>query len=105
MAEITVAYIYFTGFSNVLSALLISPLLAGIRDTPAYNPVLYSSILLQTFYFAWGFKVFFKYRTTGEYIKVLLVLWLAGAVGLILFFTGLFIYVYRGGVFEVLKYI
>ena len=105
MAEITVAYIFFTGFSNVLSTIFISPWLAMFRNTAAASPLLYGSIILQTLYFAWGFKVFFNYRTASGYIKVLLVLWLAGTIGLILFIIGVFYYVYRGGVYDVLKYL
>jgi hypothetical protein len=96
MAEITVAYLLYTGFTNVVSSLLFSPLLAMVRNTPMYYYLFCTSLLLQTFYFAWGFKVFFGYRTTRNYFKVLLVLWLIGFIGLILLIASYFIYAYHG---------
>lgn len=105
MAEITVAYVFFTGFTNVLTTLIISPIVVVTRGTGAYYPLQFSTVILQTLYFAWGFTYFFNYRSASGYVKVLLVLWLAGAIGLIIFITALFYYVYHGEVFEVLKYL
>ena len=104
MAEIAVAYILFTAFSNLLVTLLISPWLGGLRQTPVYYVVFWSGIFLQNMYFVWGFKGFFNYRSAGSFIKILTVLCLAGVVGFILLIGTLFLYVYHGETFEVLKY-
>ena len=70
MAEISVAYILFTGFANVLTTILISPWLAMTRNTGAYYPIFYGSMLLQTFYFAWGIKeTFFNYTSVWRIFK------------------------------------
>src|SRR5688572_12447402 len=72
MAEIFVAYIFFTGFVNVLSALIVYPLLALSKtNILAYNIILNTNLLLQTVYFAWGFKGFFGYASAGGFWKVL----------------------------------
>jgi hypothetical protein len=105
MAEINVAYLLFTGFSNLASPLIFAPCLSMVRNTPAYYYVYWSIAFIQTLYFAWGRKIFFNYRTTSGYIKVLGVLLLIGLIGFILLFTGLFIYVYGGETFQVLKYL
>lgn len=104
MAEITVAYILFTGFSNVLTTILISPWLAFYRDTPAYYPILYGSIILQPLYYAWGLKTFFQYRSAGGYLKILGVLWLSGFIGLVLFLACFFFYLYHGVEFRLWQY-
>lgn len=104
-AEITVAYVLFMAFSNVLSAILISPLLNWCRSGAAYYPILFGGILLQTMYIAWGLKTFFNYRTAGGYLKVLSVLLIAGIVGFIILMGALFVYVYGGNRFEVLQYL
>jgi hypothetical protein len=94
-AEITVAYILFTGFGNLLFTILVSPWLASVHHTSAYNPILYSSMVLETMYYAWGLKTFLGYRTAGGYIKVLAALGLIGLIGFILLLIVLFFYVYH----------
>jgi len=103
-AEITIAYILFTGFCSVLVTILVSPWLSLFRNSPAYYPILYSSVLLQIMYDAWGLKIFFNYRTAGSYIKVLAVLGLIGLIGFILLIVAYFLYVYRGA-YWVLQYL
>lgn len=105
MAEITVAYILFTAFSNLASTLLVSPFLSWARGSGAYNPVLYGMMLLQTIYIAWGMKTFLKFGTGKVMFKILGVLVLAGVIGFILVFAAYFLYVYHGGVSVVLKYL
>jgi hypothetical protein len=104
VAEITVAYVLFTGFGNVLSTIFISPWLAMYRNTSAYYPIFCTSLLLQTMYYAWGLKTFFNFRTAGGYIKVLAALGLIGLIGFILLIICLFFYVYHGA-FSVFKYL
>jgi hypothetical protein len=105
IAEITVAYLLFSGFSNVVITILFSPLLAMYHHTSAYYPVLCSSFLLETFYFAWGLKIFFNYKSVSGYIKVFAALSLIGMLGFIIFFIGMVLYVYHGGAFKVLNYL
>jgi hypothetical protein len=105
MAEISVAYILFAAFSNLVNSLWVSPLLSLTKSTGFYYPILYTSIFLQTIYLAWGLKVFFNFREASGYWKVLGVLLLAGSIGLILFFSVFFIYVFRGEYGEVFKYL
>ncbi len=95
LAEITVAYILFTGFGNILSTVLVSSWLASYRNTSAYYVILYTSLGLQTMYYAWGFKTFLGYRTAGGYIKVLAVLGLIGIIGFAILMTALYFYVFR----------
>jgi len=104
IAEITVAYLLFTAFSNIAASIVFSPVLGAIRNTPAYVFVFWGTMLLQTLYFAWGFKVFFGYHTFRNFFKILLVLWLIGFVGLVIVFTSYYFYVY-GGASELLPYL
>ena len=104
VAEITVAYILFTGIGNVLSTIFISPWLAMYRNTSAYYPIFCTSLFLQTMYYAWGLKTFFNYKTAGGYIKVLAALGLIGLIGFILLIIVLFFYVYHGA-FSVFQYL
>jgi Protein of unknown function (DUF3667) len=106
MGEITITYLLFTGFSNAVSSVLFAPWMAMHRNTSVtYYFIFWGSMLLQTMYFAWGLKVFFNYKTTSGYMKVLGALLLIGFIGFILLFIGLFIYVYRGETFKVLQYL
>lgn len=104
-AEICVAYILFTGFANVASTILFSPWLAMTRNTGWHYPILYSNLFLQTFYYTWGMKAFFNYKTTGGFFKVYAVLAGAGIIGFILLIVVYFYYVYHGETMEVLRYI
>jgi hypothetical protein len=105
MAEINVAYLLFTGFSNVASSIVIAPWLAMTRHSSAYYYVFWSTSFIQTLYFAWGLKDFFNFRTVAGYMKVLGALLLIGLIGFIILFTGLFIYIYGGEYFQVLRYL
>jgi hypothetical protein len=106
MAEINIAYLLFTGFSNAVSSVLFAPWLAMHSNTStAYYFIFWGSVLLQTLYFIWGLNTFFNYRSASGFIKILAVLFLIGFIGFILFFIGLFIYVYRGETFKVLRYL
>ncbi|HLG40615.1 MAG TPA: hypothetical protein VI461_13145, partial [Chitinophagaceae bacterium] len=105
MAEINVAYLLFTGFSNVASSIVFAPLLSIVRDTSSYYYVFWTVSFIQTLYFAWGLKTFFNYRSAGGYFTVLGALMLIGLIGFIALFGGLFIYIYRGDSFQVLRYL
>jgi hypothetical protein len=105
MAEITVAYILFAAFSNLASAILLSPVLSAARNSKLYNPLLYTLLLLQTLYIAWGMKSFFRLSTVTGYFKVLGVLVLAGFAGFILVLIAYYFYVYQGGSSVVLRYL
>jgi hypothetical protein len=105
IAEITVTYILFTGFANVLSTTLISPWMAYYRNSFAHDVLLYSSIFLQTLYFVWGLNVFFGYKSVTGYMKVLGALFIIGLIGFIVVLITLFFYLYQGESFKVLKYL
>jgi len=104
-AEITVAFILFMAFATAVNSLLISPWRAAYRNSNVYYPLLCLDILLQTLYITWGLSVFFNYRGINGYLKVLGALCLVGIIGFIILMIGLMIYVYRGDLFEVLKYL
>jgi hypothetical protein len=102
VAEITVAYILFSAFSNVISAIIISPLLSALpAGSTAYVIIFYLSILLQTLYISWAMKTFLQ----KSFWRVLGVLFIAGILGFILLMVFYFFYVYRGEYREILKYI
>ncbi len=105
LAEITVAYILFSAFSNLVTAILIAPFLSFTGESWLYYPLLYGSIFLQVLYVAWGMKDFFHFKTAGGYWKVLLVLGLAGLVGFIVILILYFLYVYHGHISTVLRYL
>jgi len=105
VAEITVVYILFTGFANVLSTIIAGPLMGYYRNQPPHDYILYGSVLLQTLYFSWGLKELFGYKTTGGYFKVFGALFLIGLIGFIFVLIAFFFYVYRGESFHVLKYL
>jgi hypothetical protein len=105
MAEIFVAYIFFTGFANVISAVIVYPFLAmSHHSLLAYNIILNTNLFLQTLYFAWGLKRFFGYRTTGDYFRVLGSLLLIGFIGLIVVLLAYYFYVLQGD-FRLLPYL
>jgi hypothetical protein len=58
IAEITVTYILFTGFANVLSTILISPWMSYYRNSFTNGVLTYVNMFLQTLYFAWGLIFF-----------------------------------------------
>ena len=105
MAEIFVAYIFFTGFVNVVSAVTVYPLLAiSHHNLTTYNIILNTNLFLQTMYFAWGFKGFFGYKTTAAYFKVLGTLLLIGFIGFIIVLVAYYFYVLQGD-FRLLPYL
>lgn len=105
MAEITVAYILFSAYGNLVSTMLFSPVLSCILDTPGYYPLLCTMILLQTLYIARGMRRFLNLKTGSGFWQVLGVLALAGLAGFILVFITYFFYVYQDGAFTILQYL
>lgn len=95
-SEISLAYILFSGFSVLASTILTYLPLAIFRSYTALTILLWSGLALQTLYYSWGMKVFFGYKSSGGYFKVLSVLVLAGAIGVIVVLFALFFYVYSG---------
>ncbi|MGQ0738815.1 MAG: DUF3667 domain-containing protein [Bacteroidota bacterium] len=104
MAEIIVAYLLFAAFSNILSTVIFSPVLAGLRNSSAYYYVQFLGFTLQTAYIAWGMKGFFGFKKTGGYIKMLAALSLIGVTGFIILLVAYFLYVFYGA-YDVLRYI
>lgn len=104
MAEIAVAYILLTAFIDVLFTVFATPWLALYRGSIIHDYLFWVGLILETFYYAWGLKVFFGYKTTGGYFKVLLALWLTGLIGLVLILVLYYLYVYHGGASVVLQY-
>ncbi|HYC39023.1 MAG TPA: DUF3667 domain-containing protein [Chitinophagaceae bacterium] len=97
MAEIFIAYIFFTGFANAASALFVYPLIRITQgDILMYNVVLNGNLLLQTVYFAWGFRTFFGYHGAGGFVRVLGALLLIGLIGLIIVLLGYYFYILQG---------
>lgn len=105
MAEIAVAFILLTAFNSILISILVSPWMSFYRNTSASLPLFFAGLMLESFYYAWGLKTFFRYKTGGGYMKVLLVLWLAGLIGLILVIGLYYLYVYHSGASVVLRYL
>jgi hypothetical protein len=106
MAEIAVAYLLFSAFSNLVSTMIFSPIFSVMSEgTFFYQVVFCSSVLLQTIYITWGMKVFFRFNTNAGFWKVLGALMLAGTIGFLLVLLALFFYVYRGEYREVLQYL
>jgi hypothetical protein len=105
MGEINVAYLLFTGFSNIASPLIFAPWLSMVRNTSGYYYVFWSISFIQTLYFAWALKIFFNFRSVSGYFSVLGVLMLIGLIGFIILFGGLLIYIYHGDFFQVLRYL
>lgn len=95
-AEITVAYILFSGFSNVVFSILVSPLMSVSHNANARNIIFWIGIFLENFYFAWGFKTFFGFKSFAGYLQIVGALVLIGIVGLLLLLIFLFFYVYHG---------
>ena len=105
IAEITVTYILFTGFANVLSTILVSPWMSYYRNSFANGILTYGNMFLQTLYFSWGLNIFFGYKSVTGYMKVFGALFLIGLIGFIILFIVFFFYIYRGDSFRVLKYL
>ena len=95
-AEITVAYILFSGFSNVVFSILVSPLMSASHNANTSNIIFWIGIFLENFYFAWGFKTFFGFKSFAGYLQIVGALVLIGIVGLLLLILFLFFYVYHG---------
>lgn len=104
IAEIIVAYLLFAAFSNILSTIIFSPVLAALRDHPAYSYIQFLGFTLQTAYIAWGMKGFFGLKGAVGYIRSMAVLSLIGLIGFILLLAGYFLYVFYGS-YEVLQYV
>jgi hypothetical protein len=105
MAEIAVAYILLTAFISAVYALLVSPWLAMSRDSTIHSYLTLAALSMESFYYAWGLKKFFGYKTSGGYFRILLVFWLSGLIGLVLILVFYYIYVYHGGASVVLQYL
>jgi len=104
IAEITLAYILFIGFGNIISVAIFYPLIAIFNSPGSFSVLIWISMFAQIGYDAWGMKTFFQYKTAGGYMKVLSVLLLAGFIGLIIILVFLFFYVYHGST-ELLYYL
>lgn len=96
VAEITVAYILFSGFSNVLFSIVVSPWMSMSHNTNTGNIIFWIGIFLENFYFAWGFKTFFGFKSFTGYLQIAGALVLIGIVGLVLLIIFLLIYVNHG---------
>jgi hypothetical protein len=104
IAEITVAYILFSGFSNVLFTVLVSPWQAMSRNAVTNTIIFFTGLFFENFYFAWGFNRFFGYNSTAGFFKMVGVLLLIGCVGLVLLIGLLFLYAYHGDGYRVMQY-
>jgi len=96
MAEIAVAFILLTAFISAVVALLFSPWLAMTKNSNIHSFLTLAGVSMESFYYSWGLKKFFGYKTSGGYFKILLVFWLAGLVGIALLLLFYYIYVYHG---------
>jgi hypothetical protein len=104
IAEITLAYILFIGFGNIISVAIFYPLMAIFKSPASFSALLWISMFVQIGYDAWGMKTFFQYKTAGGFIKVLFALLLIGFIGLIIILVFLYFYVYQGSA-ELLYYL
>lgn len=104
IAEITLAYILFLGFGNIISAIIFYPLMAIFKTPASFSALLWISMFAQIGYDAWGMKTFFQYKTGAGYLKVLSALLLIGFIGFVILLIFLFFYVYHGSV-ELLYYL
>jgi preprotein translocase subunit SecG len=104
ISEITLAYLLFIGFGNIISAVIFYPLMAIFKGQVSFTILLWISMFVQIGYDAWGMKTFFQYKTAGGFIKVLSALLLIGFIGLIILLVFLFFYVYQGSA-ELLYYL
>lgn len=96
IAEITLAYLLFIGFGNLISAAIFYPLMAIFKSPAAFTVLLWTCMFVQIAYDAWGMKTFFQYNTASGYWKVLGALLLIGFIGFIILLIFLFFYVYHG---------
>jgi hypothetical protein len=103
IAEITLAYLLFIGFGNIISAVIFYPLMAIFKSPAAFSILTWISMFAQIAYDAWGMKTLFQYKTAGGYFKVLFALLLIGFIGFIILLIFLFFYVYHGST-ELLYY-
>lgn len=103
-AEIAVAWIILTAFIDFLFTLFWSPILAMLKSQQTSVLLFFTGMILETFYYAWGLKGFFGYRTARGYFKVLLAIWLAGLIGLGLVLVCYYFYVYHGAA-EIVQYL
>ena len=104
IAEITLAYLLFIAFGNIISLVIFYPLMAIFRTPAALSALLWISMFVQIAYDAWGMKTFFQYKTAGGYVKVLSALLLIGFIGFVILLVFLFFYVYNGST-ELLYYL
>jgi hypothetical protein len=105
VAELTVGYIILSAFSNVAATFLFSPVLAVVKDTDGYFPVLILSLFLQTVYISIGMKTLLSFRGASGFWKVLGSLMVIGVAGFIVLMIAYFWYVYRGDAWGVLRYL
>lgn len=96
MAEIAVAFILLTAFISVVLSILFSPILAMAKNSNIHSYLTLTGVTIESFYYAWGLKTFFGYKTSGGYFKILLVFWLSGVIGIALILIFYYLYVYHG---------
>lgn len=98
MAEISVAYILFSAFIFLATALLFQTWQGTIKNTKTADYISYISMILENFYLAWGFNGFFKINTVKGYFKLLAVITILGIIGFLIIMTLIILYVYQGEV-------
>lgn len=104
MAEIAVAFILLTAFISVVLAVLFSPFQAMAKNSNIHSYLTLVGVTIESFYYAWGLKTFFRYKTNGGYFKILLVFWLSGLIGIVLILVFYYFYVYHGDASALFKF-
>jgi len=94
-AEIMIAMIFFTAFSSLIITIVFNPILAYYKGTPKYVYVFLLSAILQSFYYTWGFKYFFNYKSVAGYFKIWPVMILTYVLWIVISMLCFFYYVYR----------
>jgi hypothetical protein len=79
-AEIMVAGVFITAYSNLFFTLFITPLMAANMGQPAYFYLLFAGLFLQSTYFGWAMHGFLQMQYKWEIIKT----WGANLAGVIL---------------------
>ncbi|MEJ7625747.1 MAG: DUF3667 domain-containing protein [Ferruginibacter sp.] len=93
-AEILIAMVFYTAFASLATTVLFNPILAYYKGTPAYIYIFLINALLQSFYYTWGLKTFFNYRSAAGYFKIWPVMILTYVIWIVLTLLVFFIYVY-----------
>ncbi len=102
-AEIAIAMIFFTAFSSLASTILFHPLLAYYKGTPTFLSIFLLTILLQSLFYTWGFKTFFKYESITGFLKIWPVIVLTFVTWIFITMLAFFFYVYRENTAKVLS--